>query len=227
MKPERNCEFLRLINANATTLRVLTVTPPQVGHLPIQMLGQLRVLSILGGKLDRGHKLIGFEHIFHHLVWLEALVLDGYLDASIFTSLQRNASMLPKLTSFRICYIGDYKEEHWDIVTEFIRGRMLLQRLDVYLGRSPWTSINDFLSVIRALPSLRVLGLYTGVTPLASHNISRLADNLPDQLEVLRLEIHWNEVIMRTYNLEPLVSFLSVYLLYLLSILIPLHNNSS
>lgn len=197
---------------NLTDLRIPAL---HVRDLPIRLSNALLNLEIFF-TLNHDDELIGLDLVLHHVIILESLSLVGYLQPQLLVllSASSNQNILPALTSLRISsHLGMWEEtpsmSTAPYLTHFLENRNQLRRLYIRLPGIQTEDRQDLLSVIKALTSIEVLGVYTGL--LQDDSLGYLLECLPTNLIALQIAMDW-----RGYNL------LSLVIIYSITVKIPL-----
>ncbi|KAF9047441.1 hypothetical protein BJ165DRAFT_1344136 [Panaeolus papilionaceus] len=189
---------------NLTDLRIPAL---HVRDLPIRLSNALLNLEIFF-TLNHDDELIGLDLVLHHVIILESLSLVGYLQPQLLVllSASSNQNILPALTSLRISsHLGMWEEtpsmSTAPYLTHFLENRNQLRRLYIRLPGIQTEDRQDLLSVIKALTSIEVLGVYTGL--LQDDSLGYLLECLPTNLIALQIAMDW-----RGYNLLSLIDAL-------------------
>jgi hypothetical protein len=168
----------------------LAISSSLLWKLPIRTFESLTCLEITQGK-DLQNMLL----VFHHAARLQSLTFVDLNDDQLFKVLGENPSILPRLTSFKAMgyypesrHLFLYSNSDFSQLAEFLRTKTELRRLDVHLM---CYKIGPLMEVLRDLPSLRILGLFTGINLLTREDYLQLVQVLPPHLTALRLSTRW------------------------------------
>jgi hypothetical protein len=112
-----------------------------------------------------------------------------------------NTAILPRLASLHISGAPYCSQESWQIIGNFIRGRMSLQRLCLRL-RTSWSDFHEILPIIKDLPALKTLSLPVGTYHC---DMEFLALHIPPTIESLYLLLP-RKSNYDVSSLEPLVT---------------------
>ena len=147
-------EVLEAIGASVRTLRSLSVCGWALWRSPIHTLRDLTHLEIFGTQ-----SVANLSLLFHHNVRLESFSLGYRNNSELSEVLREHPDALPHLHSFKLITEWDYMEmDHMENLKAFLLTKPRLRRFDIQAAM-PWYGSSPIVEVLRALPSLEVLGL--------------------------------------------------------------------
>lgn len=156
-------------------------------NLPIRAFENLMDLEISHGK-----DLQNMDLIFHHVPNLTSLTFLDLHDDHLFAVLFENSAKMPHLTSLKIKAEDPhfiYLPSSLSQLSEFIKNKLELQRLDVQLA---CFSISPLLEILPGLTALKVLGLFTGIHFSTKDDYLNLGATITPKLTALRLSTLWD-----------------------------------
>ena len=197
-------EVLEAIGASVRTLRSLSVCGWALWRSPIHTLRDLTHLEIFGTQ-----SVANLSLLFRHNVRLESFSLGYRNNSELSEVLREHPDALPHLHSFKLITEWDYMEmDHMENLKAFLLTKPRLRRFDIQAAM-PWYGSSPIVEVLRALPSLEVLGLELGGVTFTMEDYAYLRDRIPQGLTSFYIQCYFPTMFVETTQWVDLVSCLS------------------
>lgn len=193
-----------IIVSNADTLRELRVFGGLLHELPPALCTNLTVFELWGPK-----RLPDLDPILPNAQGLLSLALVELTCRDIFPVLGNNADSFPQLTAFKLMSLDAY---HSDVdigrLTAFLSTKTQLRRLDTDLPGCQRTGVMELLDCIAQMENLEALGVDLR-TLTDEEDLEIISTYLPDSLAAIHLQTCWENLLLESDEMAPLVSFRS------------------
>lgn len=174
-------------------MQALSIDAGWVDRIPVWVYNQLTSLEI---NSENHSDPINIDFICHHCPILESLSLVGEVHVAVCLTLPQEPTF-PKLRSFRLSCkwytpAQSCTTEHILAVSRFIQSHNNLRRLYLRILEGDWLDVDPFLTSIKGLRHLEVLGFNTGTEDLDEEMLATILAHLPFGLRALQLAMSWD-----------------------------------